>query len=123
MHHMAAGQCEGHPGLCNRSCPSPVTPVAKQHMDAGLSGTKIDRSTWTDSGQGMHGVHRTTSFGRAGGESYRWPVTGSEAQASNTFDAEQHVWWKAGRSWSTVIWTPSMLPWKPFIGALTPRFH
>ncbi len=95
--------------------------VAKQHMDARLTRTEIDRSTWTDSGRGMHGVHRTASVGRAGGESYRWPVTGSEAQASNTFDAEEHVWWKAGRSWSIAIWMPSMLLSKRFIGVLTQK--
>lgn len=32
--------------------------------------------------------HRTLVFDRPGVESYRRPVVGSEAQASNTFDAE-----------------------------------
>jgi hypothetical protein len=92
-------------------------------MDAGLAGAKIGRSTWTDGRQRMHEVHRTALSARAGGESYRWPVTGSEAQASNTFDAERHVWWKVGRSWSTAIWMPSTLLSKHFIGALIPMFR
>lgn len=97
--------------------------VAKQHVDARLSGAEIDRSTWTDSGQGMHEVHRTALSGRAGSESYRWPVTGSEAQASNTFDAEGRVWWKAGRSWSIAIWMRSMLLSKRFIEGWILRFR
>ena len=87
VHDVTAGQRESDPSLCNWPGPYPVAAVTKQHMNAGLAGAEIDCSTRTEGGQRMHEVHRTTLPDRAGHESYRWPVTGSEAQASNTFDA------------------------------------
>ena len=58
-----------------------------------------------------------------GAEGCRRPVVGSEAQASNTFDAEARVWTKEARSWSTVIWTPSMRPLKRFTAGLIQAFR
>ena len=67
-------------------------------------------------------ISPTFASTREGAEGCRRPVVGSEAQASNTFDAEARVD-EGGKIPVTVIWTPSMRPLKHFTAGLIQAFR